>query len=63
MKKEFLVIVRDIEIVVENPSMRGSTKGLTAERCILRKEGLSIMLIGNNQGEKVVVLFGRYGLK
>lgn len=45
-----LRIVRDVEMVVENPGMKGHHKRPGREKVHVGREGMSIMLIGNSWG-------------
>lgn len=45
-----LGIVRDVEMVVENPGMKGHHKRPGREKVHVGREGMSIMLIGNSWG-------------
>lgn len=45
-----LGIVRDVEMVVENPGMKGHHKRPGGEKVHVGREGTSIMLIGNSWG-------------
>lgn len=45
-----LGIDRDVEMVVENPGMKGHHKRPGREKVHVGREGISIMLIGNSWG-------------
>lgn len=45
-----LGIVRDVEMVVENPGMKGHHKRPGREKVHVGREGMPIMLIGNSWG-------------